>query len=165
MLFVERELNSIIFNEENFHPKKNYMPEFVLALRELDKDKTIHFALDIKSTPLLFILYFRKLKQSMPNLDLELYFKDKSELLPKTLATYHLKYKNITEFPWELPHEDNTKEEIDPYASIEGIDDIELINSLKAQAQAQEELSKIPDVHYLHDNDNDNGNGNGNGNE
>ncbi len=139
MLYVEKELNSIIFDDKEFQPQRNYMPDLVLAFRDLNKNETIHFVVNLDKTPLLFILYFRKLRQSMPDLGLELYFKEKNDLLVGTLSSYKLKYKNITEFPWELPKEDNISEVVDPYESIEGIDDEELINSIRAKAEAEAE--------------------------
>ncbi len=118
MIFVEPELNSIIINEIDFSESRNYMPEFVLALRELNPQKTIHFVVDLKKAPVMFIVYFRKLKETTPLLDLELYFKDPSKILPKVLQAYNLKYKNITEYPYELPSEDNIEKVVDPFEKL-----------------------------------------------
>ncbi len=142
MLYVEKENNWIVFDEKEFQPKKNYMPELVLAFRDLDQNKPIHFVVNMDKTPLLFILYFRKLRQSLTELDLHLYFKEKNKLLEGTLASYKLKYKNIEEFPWELPQEDNISGVVDPFESIEGIDDKELINSIKEKAAADKAADK-----------------------
>ncbi len=141
MLYVEKELNSIIFDEEDFEPKRNYMPDLVLAFRDMDQKRTIHFVVNLKNTPLLFILYFRKLMQTNPNLDLELYFKDKSEILPKTLESYKLKYKPLSEYPSELPNSDNVSETIDPYKSVEGIDNPVLIESIRMKAKEDAEAA------------------------
>ncbi len=130
MLFVEKEINSIVFNEIDFKPKQNYMPDLVLALRDMDRTRTISFALDLKKAPILFILYFRKLKQTIPDLKINLYFRDNSKLLPKVLETYGLKYKNISEYPWELPTDNNVQGEKDPFDNIEGYDDPDVIKEI-----------------------------------
>ncbi len=116
------------------------MPDLVLALREMDKNKTIHFVIDLEKAPLLFILYCRKIKQTNPSLKLDIYFRDESKLLPGVLQTYHLKYKNITEYPWDLPNRSNIIEEID---LVEKIDDWE---------EFKDDLTKIPDVYHMEDN-------------
>ncbi len=127
MIFVEPELNSIIVNEVDFNQNRNYMSEFVLALRELNPKKTIHFVVDLEKAPVMFILYFRKLKEITPDLPLALYFRDQSPLLVQILKQYNLPYKDITLYPYALPNEENIDKIVDPFDSVEGIANIEEI--------------------------------------
>jgi len=119
MIFVEPKINSIIINQIDFSISRNYIPEFVLALRELDPRKTIHFVVDLDNTPVMFIVYFRKLKETNPDLDLELYFRDQGDILKKVINQYNLTYNDITDYAYPLPHENNIVEIIDPFKDIE----------------------------------------------
>ena len=40
-LYINKTQNSIVFNEEDFEIDTNYMPEIVLALMELNPEKTL----------------------------------------------------------------------------------------------------------------------------
>ena len=98
-LLINPEKNSLIFNQDNFHINTNYMPEIAEALRELKKDKIIHFAIDLPKTPALFVLYQDKLLKETPNLDLRLYHRDKSASLKKALKNFNIQYYDLEEFP------------------------------------------------------------------
>jgi hypothetical protein len=125
MIFVEPELNSFIINEEDFKPTKNYIPDIMLALRALDPDREIHFAIDIKEAPAAFIVYMRQLRENRPNMKVTLYLKNISDKLKLVLDKYKLNYKNITEYPWDLPNEENVVEKIDPFKDVEGWDELQ----------------------------------------
>ncbi len=146
MLFVEKKLNSIIFNEVDFKPEHNYMPELVLAFRDLDRRKAINFVLDLEKAPILFILYFRKLKQLQNSLELNLFFRDESPILPKVLASYGLKYKNISEYPWALPTTNNVKGTKDPFQAIEGYDDPEVIDKIQREYKEHKKHNDVVKV-------------------
>ncbi len=120
MLYVEKELNSIVFNEEDFKINVNYMPNIVLALRDLDPTKTIHFALDLEKAPAVFIIYFRDLMRDKPELDLKIYYRDQSKLLPEVLKKFNLLYRPIEEYPYELPAPENIAGEVDRFQDLEG---------------------------------------------
>ncbi len=122
MIFVEPELNSIIINETDYKETRNYMPEFVLALRELDPKRTIHFVVDLEKAPVMFVIYFRKLKETTPTLPLELYFRDPSTILQSVLKQYNLPYNDVSSYPFDLPQKENIKEILDPFDKIPGID-------------------------------------------
>ncbi len=131
MIFVEPELNSIIINEIDYKETRNYMPEFVLALRQLNPERTIHFVVDLKKAPVMFVIYFRKLKEATPTLPLELYFKDSSVLLQQVLKQYNLSYNDVSSYPYDLPEVNNVKEIIDPFEKVQGINDPERIQEIR----------------------------------
>jgi hypothetical protein len=95
------------------------MPEIVYALRELDPKKTLYFAIDIENAPAVFILYFRQLKQQDLNLDLRMYFRDKSPILKDILKKYAIDFYDISDYPFDLPSEENVIEEKNPFDELD----------------------------------------------
>ena len=74
MLYINQSLNSIVFDEEDYSLKKNYLPSITLALRELDPLKEIHFLINLEKTPVLFVLAINKfIKESQVNISLYQY--------------------------------------------------------------------------------------------
>ena len=57
MLYINKEKNSLIFDQENFEINYNYLPMLFQAFGELDPNRTIHFAIELEKTPVLFILF------------------------------------------------------------------------------------------------------------
>jgi len=98
MLLLNKEKNSIVFNKEDFGINVNYLPLIISALLELDETKPIHFAICLDKTPMLFVLYFRKLMQES-DADVRIYYKDNSEALRWALKSYGMPYLSIDEFP------------------------------------------------------------------
>jgi hypothetical protein len=119
MLYLEKDLNSIVFTSENFKLNYNYMPEIVYALRELDPKKTLHFVIDIEHAPAVFILYFRQLKQQDNTLDLRMYFRDKSLILKDILKKYTIDFYDIGDYPFDLPSDENVVEEKNPFNELD----------------------------------------------
>jgi len=97
-LYINKEKNSLIFNEKDFQINVNYLPDIVLALMELDESKPIHFAIDLEKTPVLFVLYLRKLLQES-EATIKIYYKDNSEALKWALKSYGMEYNPIKNFP------------------------------------------------------------------
>jgi hypothetical protein len=97
-LYINKEKNSLIFDEKDFDMNFNYLPQIVLALMELDENKPIHFAIELPKTPMLFVLYLRKVLQES-DVDLRIYYKDNSEALRIALKGYGMEYRSLSEFP------------------------------------------------------------------
>ena len=102
MLYINTSLNSIVINQEEFDINRNYLPDIFMALGELDNKRKIKIAIDLKKTPVIFVLYFRKLLLES-GIELDIYYKDKSEALRKSLKDYGMQYKNIKKYPDILP--------------------------------------------------------------
>ena len=102
MLYINKELNSLVFTQEEFKINRDYMPDFFMAIGELNPKKKIRIAIDLDETPVLFVLYFRKLMQESQG-DFEIFYKDKGEPLRTSLKDYGMPYKNIKKYPFPLP--------------------------------------------------------------
>lgn len=100
MLLINHEKNAMVFNSDNFDEKTNYVPLIVRALRELDPKKTIHFAIQLEKTPVVFVLYFRKVIQE--GIDIKIYHTENSDILRNALNTYQMEYINIKDFPIKM---------------------------------------------------------------
>lgn len=94
-LYINKTQNSIVFNEEDFEIDTNYMPEIVLALMELNPEKTMHFGIDLPETPAIFVLYINKILKENPTIDIKLYHRDTSEILKLSLKSFGIEYHNI----------------------------------------------------------------------
>jgi len=101
-LYINKELNTLVFNEEEFELHRNYIPDLFLGLRELNPNKEINIAIDMEKTPIVFVLFFKKIIEESPG-DITIFFKEDTDILRKSLINYGLKYRNIEDFPWELP--------------------------------------------------------------
>jgi hypothetical protein len=98
MLYINSPKNSLIFDEKDFKIDKNYLPMLVLAFRELDKDRPINFAIELEKTPIIFILFLRKLLKET-DAKINIYFKENSESLRAALKSYDIIYKPLSDFP------------------------------------------------------------------
>ena len=96
--------NSIVFNEEDFDINRNYIPDWFMAIGQLDKNKTIEVAIDMPETPVIFLLYLMKVLKETPT-KLNIYHKEDSETLKIALKGYRMAYRNIKKFPFKLPSE------------------------------------------------------------
>ena len=107
MIYTEKALNIIIFNDDDFDPKHNYIPDIKEAMTELNPKNEMHFVVDINRIPAVLVLYLRALIIQIPDLNLILYLRDPSDFLKESLDKFQLKYKNIDQFPWSLPTREN----------------------------------------------------------
>jgi hypothetical protein len=98
MLYINKEHNSLVFDSKDFSIKMNYMPIIFMAIRELDKDKPIHFAVELEKTPAIFVLYFKKIKEES-DLDFRVYYLENSDILKNILSGYNMKYRPLSDFP------------------------------------------------------------------
>jgi hypothetical protein len=103
-LFINKDLNSLIITPKDFNLNYNYLPDILLGLYNLDPEKKIKIALDLKEAPAVFVLYFRKLMQES-NTDIDIYYRDKGKQLQEILSGYGMQYKSILEYPDALPQE------------------------------------------------------------
>jgi hypothetical protein len=101
-LFIDKANNSLYFNEEDFEINKDYMVDIVSALRDLDPQRPIYFGLDLPETPIVFIVYFKKLVKETPEIDFRLYLKEQNSFLKDLLKMYKLSSYSIDEFPYPL---------------------------------------------------------------
>jgi hypothetical protein len=92
----------MVFDDTEFEINRNYIPDLFLGLRELDPDKPINIAINMDKTPVVFVLFFRKILQESPN-EINIYYKEDTEYLKLSLKSYGMPYKNITEFDFPLP--------------------------------------------------------------
>ena len=106
-LYKNEKNNSIVFNQDDFDINRNYIPDWVLAIGSMQKDKPIDIAIDMEETPILFILYLMKVKEETPAV-IRIYYRDKSEALKIALKGYNLSYRNIKKFPYKLPETTET---------------------------------------------------------
>jgi len=97
-MYINHAQNSLAFMDDDFEINKNYMPSIFMSLKELDQNKPIHFAVSLDKTPIIFVLYFRKLLQESPS-DITFYYKDTGEPLKEALRSYGMEYKNIEDYP------------------------------------------------------------------
>jgi len=102
-LYKNNTNNSIVFNQEEFDINRNYIPDFFIAVGSLDKNESIHIAIDLEETPVLFVLYFMKLIDSVKDSSITIYYKEDTKELKSALKGYGLKYINIDQFPFSLP--------------------------------------------------------------
>jgi hypothetical protein len=104
-LYINKELNSLVFTKKDFKMNRNYLPDFLMALKELNSLKNIKIAIDLDETPILFVLYFRKLLQES-SANINIYYKDSSASLKKVLKDYGMAYNNIKKYPNPMPDEE-----------------------------------------------------------
>jgi len=98
MLYINPLKNSIVFDEKDFKIDKNYLPILVLAFRDLDKDRPINFAIELEKTPIIFVLFLRKLLKET-DAKIKIYFKENSESLRAALKSYGITYRPLSDFP------------------------------------------------------------------
>jgi len=101
-VYLSKNTNSMIINEEEFDVNTNIMPEVAGALGELNPDKTIYLGVDLPKTPFVFLLYFRALLTEEPFPDIKFYFRDDHELLPKIAESYNMDFNRFKDFPYPL---------------------------------------------------------------
>jgi len=109
-LFINKLNNSLYFDEEDFDINTDYMVDIVSALRDLDPKRPIYFGLDLPETPIVFIVYFRKMVRETPGLDFKLYLREQTDFLKALLRTYNLTSYDIDTFPYPLNPLAQTKE-------------------------------------------------------
>jgi len=105
MIYLNKEFNSLIFTEKDFDLNYNYIPDLFLAVRELNPKKEIYIAINLPETPIIFVMFFRKIIQESPA-KIYVYFRDDSKALKDGLELSGIQYRNIKNYPWELPMED-----------------------------------------------------------
>jgi len=98
MFYINKEKNSLVITEEDFDINYNYLPEMFDIFRQMDPKKPIEVVIDLEKTPILFVLYFRKLMQESETL-YNIYYREDSEPLKTALIGYDMPYKNIKERP------------------------------------------------------------------
>jgi hypothetical protein len=76
----------------------NYLPGLIAALRELNPEEPIHFAITLDKTPMLFVLAIRKLIRES-GVDIRMYHRDNSEPLRLALQSYGMDYFPLEKFP------------------------------------------------------------------
>jgi len=97
-LFINKDRNTMIFNDEDFENNRNYIPDLFLGLNELDKNRDIHIAIDLEKTPIVFILFFRKILSGSQT-PIYIYYKEDNDIFKAALTNYGLTYRNINDFP------------------------------------------------------------------
>ena len=102
MLYLNKKLNSIVFTSKDFDNNRDYLPDFFMAMGELNPKKKIKIAIDLKETPVIFVLYFKKLLQESIG-DIDIYYKDRGDALRSSLKDYGMQYKNIKKYPDPMP--------------------------------------------------------------
>jgi len=101
-LFINKDLNTMVFDETEFEINRNYIPDLFLGLNQLDKEKPINIAINMEKTPMVFILFFRKILQGT-DAEINIYYKENNDILRTALKSYSMVYKNINDFKFPLP--------------------------------------------------------------
>jgi len=96
-IFINKELNNLLITDENFEINKNYIPDLFLIFRDLDQNKPINIILNMKKTPIIFILFFNKIIQSGAA-EINIFFKEDTKILRQALLGYNIKYNSIDKF-------------------------------------------------------------------
>jgi len=99
---MDKANNSLYFDNEDFDIKTNYMGDIVSALSELNPQKPLYFGLDLPETPIVFIVYFRKMVMETPKLDFRLYLQEQTDFIKDLLTSYNLTSYDIKDFPYPL---------------------------------------------------------------
>jgi len=104
-LYINKDKNSLVFTEKDFLINRNYLPDFLMALQDLDPLEKLKIAIDLDKVPVVFVLYFRKLMQDS-SADIDIYYKDDSPELKEALKGYGMAYRNIKKYPDIMPDEE-----------------------------------------------------------
>lgn len=96
-ILFNKEKNSMIFDKEDFHINTNYIPFLFDVLRQMDQKRPVKIAIDLDKTPVIFVLYFKKLVEEGAA-EYEFYFKENTEVLRAALQRYGVPYKSIKDF-------------------------------------------------------------------
>jgi len=105
-LYLNTKDNTLVFTEKDFKEDRNYIPDFLMAMGELNKERPINIGLDLDVCPVLFVLYFRKVHQELPDLDINIFYRDRSEALRTSLKSYNMQWNPIKKFPFAMPREE-----------------------------------------------------------
>jgi len=97
-IYINKETNSLEFNSEDYDKNYNYMPSIVMALMDLDNSSKIKIAINLDKTPVIFVLYFRRLIQESGS-DIKIFYKEDSIELRDALISYGMEYNSLKDFP------------------------------------------------------------------
>ncbi len=97
MLYINKDKNSIAFDELNYDKNFNYMMQIAEALGQLDKTKTMHFIIDLPESPMIFMLYIDKVRQSVPNIDIRVYHKEDSQVIRTAMQNKDNNYYSLND--------------------------------------------------------------------
>ena len=97
MLYVSQEKNQIIFNNEDYNEKDNYLPLLVDAFSKLDPKKALEVLIDLDRSPVVFILYSSKIIKEA-GARIKLYHLEDSEELRLGLESEGFEYNNIKDW-------------------------------------------------------------------
>lgn len=97
MTMINIETNKIIFDDQNYDKKLNYLPMIVDGLSKLDPTKEICFLIDLDKTPVVFIMYISKVYKETGT-DFKLFFREDSEELKVALEAQGLKWNSIKDW-------------------------------------------------------------------
>ncbi len=94
-LYINKELNSLRIKDNETVKDKTFMILFSQSLTELDPSQKIKIILDMKYSPLVVVLYLRKVIQEMGDINMEIYHTEDSEVLKNGLISFDIPYFNI----------------------------------------------------------------------
>jgi hypothetical protein len=143
-IFIEKNQNSLIINRDEFDPNVNYLPDFLFALRDLDPNKKINVVIDLDETPMIFILYLKKIREETPGIKFHLYVTNLPELEADVFKLYKFECDLLSEYPVELPNGRNIKMEKDLTDTLdEFYDAVEKLAEMEATTKEKQEQNNI----------------------
>jgi hypothetical protein len=96
----------MVFDETEFEINRNYIPDLFLGLNQLDKEKPINIAINMEKTPMVFVLFFRKILQGTDS-EINIFYKEDTDVLKTSLKSYGMVYNNIDNFNFPLPDQND----------------------------------------------------------